>query len=490
MCLEDCGFTSGEIAAQLQQLATPGVFTHAAAEDYDLCLNGTVCKKSHRSIVSDRIVALGLGAEAMIVSWDLDEIRAAFAAPALFISSVLAIFAAEPALTGVNIDFEPHGTDPPVGPVPTPADAAAFAALLDATADAVHGIGKKISVDIATWTKFWDYSLLNSTRVDLLCDMESYNADFGFFQKQVAFAMAHVSPDKYVCGLATTHESGPNSGKPFNDTELAWRFDFLRAQGVRKVAMWDTPLPPNWMPFLMAFAAAGERAPPPLPSHARLSLPADERAAHFGRPNVDSFTFLDNGVIRLGIDTSRGGTLGWLGPSSNTSLSLLNIHDFGRVVQGSFYSGPMPYNPGGKCSEPGGWGQPWPWNPIGAGDVYSHAAPILNVSVNPEKTSATVWTQPMQWACDRVPCDCLFEQRIDLVGNAVNVTLTLHAARALLNRARKRTAARPSSSLPAPPPPRTHTLPPSRRRHHFLPRANAGAARRVRHRGLLPPPHV
>jgi hypothetical protein len=327
MCLEDCGFNSSAIDKQLAQLSAPGMFTHAAAEDYDLCSNGTACKKSQRSVVSSRLAAIGLGAQAMIVSWDLDDIRAAFAAPHVFVSSVLAIFSAEPALTGVNIDFEPHGTDPPVGPAPTPADATAFAALLDLTADAIHTLGKTISVDIATWSAFWDYGLLNATRVDLLCDMESYNADLGFFQKQVAFAMARVSPEKYVVGLATTHESGPNSGKPFNSTELAWRFDFLRARGVRKIAMWDTPLPANWLPFLAAFAEEGAGAPPTLlPSVARLSLPAPERVARFGRPNVDKFTYLDNGVIRLGIDTSRGGTLGWLGPSSNTSLSLLNIH--------------------------------------------------------------------------------------------------------------------------------------------------------------------
>jgi hypothetical protein len=170
-------------------------------------------------------------------------------------------------------------------------------------------------------------------------------------------------------------------------------------------------------------------AEPQLPSLAHLSLSPEERVARFGRPSVDAFKFLDNGIIRLGIDTTRGGTLGWLGPSSNTSLSLLNIHDYGRVVQGSFYSGPDPFNPAGKCSEPGGWGRPWPWNPIGAGDVYMHAAPILNISLDPSNTSAVVWTQPMQWACDSVPCDCLFEQRIELVGSAVNVTLTLHASR-------------------------------------------------------------
>ena len=67
--------------------------------------------------------------------------------------------------------------------------------------------------------------------------------------------------------------------------------------------------------------------------------------------------------------------------------------------------------------------------PIGAGDVYKHTAPILNISIGPDNTTASVWTQPMQWACDNVPCDCLLEQRIALKGNAVEVELILHTAR-------------------------------------------------------------
>lgn len=81
----------------------------------------------------------------------------------------------------------------------------------------------------------------------------SYNADFKFFRNQVTFAQAHLPADKYVCGLATTHESGPSSGQPFNDTELAWRFDFLKERGVTRVAVWDSPLPPLWLPYLAAF---------------------------------------------------------------------------------------------------------------------------------------------------------------------------------------------------------------------------------------------
>jgi len=157
--------------------------------------------------------------------------------------------------------------------------------------------------------------------------------------------------------------------------------------------------------------------------------PSTTSITSLSSPSVDTFQYLDNGVIRLGIDLSRGGSIGWLGPSSNQSLSLLNIHDFGREVQGSFYSGPNVFNPDGKCSEPGGWNQPWPWNPIGSGDVYLHASPVLNLTISSDNTSAIVWTLPYQWACDHVPCDCLFEQHIFLSNNAVEVSLTLHTNR-------------------------------------------------------------
>jgi hypothetical protein len=256
MCLEDCGNSAKEIAEQVSNLTAPGApFTHASPEDWDLCVNGTICKNSKRSSVSRLLAAAGLGVHAMIVSWNLDAIRAAFAAPAAFIASVEnQLLAAEPAVTGVNLDLEPHGSNPPVGPVPTAADAAAYAAFLNVFADAMHARSPRIevSIDIATWTKFWDYSLLNTTRVDYICDMESYNADIGFFEKQVDFARAQISHDKYVVGLATTHESGPQSGKPFNVTELQWRFDFLKARGLQKVAIWDTPIPDLWLPFLAA----------------------------------------------------------------------------------------------------------------------------------------------------------------------------------------------------------------------------------------------
>ena len=245
MCLEDCGFSKAQIAAQLQQLATPGLFTDASFEDYDLSPAGLVTKFSARSRVSGDVAALGLGSHAMVVSWLTNSTRAALADPQAFVESVIAqILDVEGAnVTALNLDFEPNGAANPPGPEPTPADAAAYAAFLDVVADAMHARGVKVGVDIATWSPFWDYSLLNATRVDWLFDMESYQAPQAGFEKAVAHAQQFVSPEKYVCGLET---------HPFNATELAQRFAFLSARNVRRVAVWSSPMPAEWIPYLAA----------------------------------------------------------------------------------------------------------------------------------------------------------------------------------------------------------------------------------------------
>ena len=73
------------------------------------------------------------------------------------------------------------------------------------------------------------------------------------------------------------------------------------------------------------------------------------------RSGPDTFVFLDNGLIRVGVDATRGGSIGWLS-LSGSNVSLVNTHDEGREIQLSFYAGPRPYNPDDKCHS--AW---YPW---------------------------------------------------------------------------------------------------------------------------------
>ena len=151
----------------------------------------------------------------------------------------------------------------------------------------------------------------------------------------------------------------------------------------------------------------------------------------------DQFTYIDNGVIRVGVDLTRGGAIGYLAASGDPDNNVINCHDMGREVQMSFYAAPTVYNPPTADYPKGACDhlfqdQPWPWNPIGAGDVDGNHGQILSLS-NPTTNSVHVVTRPLQWACHNVSCECTFEQLITLdgtpSGTGVQVTATLHSSR-------------------------------------------------------------
>ena len=111
-------------------------------------------------------------------------------------------------------------------------------------------------------------------------------------------------------------------------------------------------------------------------------------------------SFLDNGVIRVGVDLARGGTITYLSASFSTGLpveNVINSWDLGREVQQSYRSGP------GDS-----------WNPTAAGDA--RPSTVLE-QTNDGKTIYTK-TIPMLWGRD-VACECVVEQWIMLEGSTV-----------------------------------------------------------------------
>ena len=148
-------------------------------------------------------------------------------------------------------------------------------------------------------------------------------------------------------------------------------------------------------------------------------------ASHGMMGSKSNLKYIDNGVVKLGIDLSLGGSIGFFGPSGS-NVNLVNSYDKGREIQLSFYAGPQFYNPGGRCNKLFR-NQPWPWNPIGAGDVKGNRGKINTWGVNANQ--AHVVATPLQWACNNVPCECEFEKSIVLGGPAntgAKIVATLH----------------------------------------------------------------
>lgn len=127
-------------------------------------------------------------------------------------------------------------------------------------------------------------------------------------------------------------------------------------------------------------------------------------------------SYLDNGVIKLGVDLKKGGSITWLSLSGSRN-NVVNSYDLGREIQQSYYAGPKPYNPSNNANP--GW-KNWPWNPIQSGDSYGHGSVVLAQS-NDGRT-LYVKCRPMQWALNDVPGQCTCESWITLTGNVAVVS--------------------------------------------------------------------
>jgi len=124
---------------------------------------------------------------------------------------------------------------------------------------------------------------------------------------------------------------------------------------------------------------------------------------------------LDNGVLTLKLDLTRGGAISWIS-LSGSSRSIVNIADEGRYIQQSYY--------GGKSIDRKSEGQspswsPWSWNPIQVGDAHRNRAKILGY----QKNGNTLYVKciPMLWDMNNMPAEAEMEQWTTLSGNVLTV---------------------------------------------------------------------
>ncbi len=124
---------------------------------------------------------------------------------------------------------------------------------------------------------------------------------------------------------------------------------------------------------------------------------------------------LDNGVLTLKLDVTRGGAISWLS-LSGSNRSIVNIADEGRYIQQSYYAG--------KSLDRKSEGQspnwsPWSWNPIQVGDAFRNRAKILDI----QKNGNTLYVKciPMLWDMNNKPAEAEMEQWTTLSGNVLTV---------------------------------------------------------------------
>lgn len=123
----------------------------------------------------------------------------------------------------------------------------------------------------------------------------------------------------------------------------------------------------------------------------------------------EDWIWLGNRYLKVGLLSSSGGALGWLGLAAD-NRNLINHYDRGRLVQQSWYG----------CDDGSEWnGRPWRWNPVQGGDWKGRSARILQRRTS--EAEAFVRTQPVHWAAGNAVHDALMEQRLSLHGEILEI---------------------------------------------------------------------
>lgn len=124
---------------------------------------------------------------------------------------------------------------------------------------------------------------------------------------------------------------------------------------------------------------------------------------------------LDNGVLNVKLDLTRGGAINYIS-ISGTSRNIVNIHDEGRYIQQSYYAGKKLDRI--KDGQNPNW-SPWTWNPIQVGDSFKNRAEILECS----KSGNTLYVKciPMLWDMNNSPAEAIMEQWTTVMGNVIKV---------------------------------------------------------------------
>ncbi len=123
----------------------------------------------------------------------------------------------------------------------------------------------------------------------------------------------------------------------------------------------------------------------------------------------DSWAFLDNGLVRIGVKKNSGAGIGWFS-ASGSQRNFINDWDRGRLVQQSYY---------GQVDNSFWDKQPWRYNPVQGGDWRGSGARVLDLQVGTNSIYAR--TLPKHWASGADLPEVTMEEWITLTGKVARV---------------------------------------------------------------------
>ena len=151
--------------------------------------------------------------------------------------------------------------------------------------------------------------------------------------------------------------------------------------------------------------------PVPNPDFDMNTIPVSDEQVRDELSMSDDWHFLDNGLIRIGVDRSRGAGIGYLSKSA-PHRNVLNHFDEGRFIQQSYY--------GEKDGSI--WnGKPWNYNPVQGGSWKGDASRLLEFRKHVSDQTIFSRVQPRHWATGVACPEAVMQQTISLDGEVALV---------------------------------------------------------------------
>ena len=125
--------------------------------------------------------------------------------------------------------------------------------------------------------------------------------------------------------------------------------------------------------------------------------------------------YLDNGVVRIGVDRSRGACVGYFA-ESESRRNLLNHFDTGRFIQQSYYGDP----------DGSDWnGKPWTYNPVQGGSWKNKPSKLLEFNYDQKAGTITAKIMPRSWSGGALCPEAIMEETITLDGAVAHIHFKL-----------------------------------------------------------------
>jgi hypothetical protein len=179
-----------------------------------------------------------------------------------------------------------------------------------------------------------------------------------------------------------------------------------------------------WLPFLIGTLLSFS-GPCPARADGGSTTPAEPLGVSIATAFIETERgWLDNGVIRVGTDKRYGGAIVYAS-AAGSAENLINIHDKGRQIQQSYYSGKsLDRRADGQSPH---W-SPWAWNPVQAGNFEGDSSIVLHFETRENSTVLFSQCQPRLWDMNEELARCHFSQSMQFeaaMNNVVCVTNTI-----------------------------------------------------------------